>query len=84
MTLTTNEVAALAAIYADVGDDLVSFAYSAKVNPFANKRTLAGVYASLQRKGLIECGCLEDERGRNQVDTVQLTEAGIAAAKEAS
>lgn len=84
VTVTAHEVTALRALVAQAqregasrdalaGWDVASAAY----NPFANKRVLAGVHASLSTKGLIAVSFLEDARGRNQIEHARVTPLGL-------
>lgn len=81
--LTTNERKALQAIvdseYQDGGDPIGHDVWTEYCNPFTNKRTQSGVYASLSKKGFIRVGFLEDVAGRNRMGTVCITEAGFKA-----
>lgn len=84
--LTANELTALRAILAAAKREgaarsqLAGWAIdSSRYNPFPNKRTLAGVHASLSTKGLVQVSFLENGAGRKKVEQVALTNAGIAA-----
>jgi hypothetical protein len=85
--LTANEATALKAIAArarkEGAKEVAGWAVdSSKYNPFPNKRTLAGVHASLSTKGLVEVSFLENGRGGKHIEQVSLTEAGVEAIAE--
>lgn len=83
--LTTNEEKALQAIVKSEYQDGRNEAtidhdvWTKYCNPFHNKATQGGVYASLSKKGFIRVGFLEDGQGRNHLDTVCITQEGYAA-----
>lgn len=81
--LTSNERKALQAIvdseYQDgdqmehvVGHDV----WTQYVNPFQNKKTQSGVYASLSKKGLIRVADYDMGSGHGVMGTVHITQAG--------
>jgi hypothetical protein len=84
VNLTANERKALKAIIAseyqqgDARDDVVDHdVWTRYVNPFKNKRTQGGVYASLSTKGLIKIGGdYEMGSGHGTMGTVSITAAG--------
>lgn len=80
MSLTTNEVVALKAIvgseYQDGGNPVDHRVWTECCNPFASKRTLSGVYASLVQKGYITVGDYDGGGGSRKMGTVAITQAG--------
>lgn len=82
--ITSNERKALTAIveseYQDGGNPVDHNVWTQYVNPFANKRTQSGVYASLSKKGYIRIGADYDMgAGNGTMGTVAITEAGYRA-----
>lgn len=75
--LTDKEFKVLKAIDAsEYGEYLVDAIWSFSVTRHADlpKRTVPGVCASLSKKGLVRCGNVGGE-----MDTIEMTEAGIEA-----
>jgi hypothetical protein len=82
--LTDNEARALRTIVASEyqdGDNPVGHdVWTQYVNPFANKKTQGGVYASLSQKGLIKIGGDYDMgTGKGKMGTVCITQSGFDA-----
>ena len=73
--ITDNERRALEAIinseYQDGGNPVGNDVWTQYCNPFANKKTQSGVYASLSKKGFIK---VDDMDG---MGTVCITQAGF-------
>ena len=90
--LTDAEVRALDAILEDAiikskeeddGDPVFHEVEVDGVNPFGDKRTQSDVYASLAKKGLIECSGTEDLSGGEILEHVCITPTGLEALKAA-
>jgi hypothetical protein len=84
MKLTQNEVKALQAIvnseYQDGGDPVGHDVWTQYCNPFGNKKSQGGVYASLSQKGLIRVGGDYDlGTGHGKMGTVCITREGLNA-----
>ena len=83
MKLTANEIKALQAIvnseYQSSNDPVGHDVWTLYVNPFSNKRTQSGVYASLSKKGLIRIGGGNGAEFSDDMGTVHITQVGHTA-----
>ena len=82
--ITSNERKALQAIvdseYQDGGNPVGRHVWTQYVNPFNNKKSQGGTYASLSAKGLIRIGGdYNMGTGRGKMGTVCITQAGVDA-----